>query len=889
MEPPKEVFERLITNKVLDSLIQDTTCLRTLKFLLQVKEERVLGGQCEKITFCLSSLYDCEVDVGLGRQILKSALYVMADNTALLSQTQSFCLSKLQSSQTVDELYYCCNLLNVLFDYYNNEKLTLSKWTSGQFSTGILNPLIISSKPLFTFVTVYLLPNYFTVCNQNDKGLFLENLFKFIRNNKKLELLCVLWPYFAPSDLNEDNFNVLKLDDFWKLIIECLSSQAFQKQAIYLLSKSTEIAFKLRNVPNYLKVENSTENEKIWRNYFTLLDVSNEKQLHFIEPSLHMLGSIKPLHIAWRLCLYKILLHHSQITVVYSIVNFILENENAWQDFSKILENLLFALNKHEYNEQSKSIFRKIGVCCSEFNEIQFECFLGECLKVSWTPSALWGLFSNVFNDEIRFQISFELFSNVIKKIRMLPHKFIRESCTRIVLTKNHTLESMEDVLKISALLWDFNEFLFQSFIINYAQETDFKNKLCEKFQTSVKNSNEKEVEIEVKIFHILEIEVPSVLLLKPFTQQTDLIFDFFAENVETIELEKYVLSRIESVLETEDISALLKIILKISTPTLCQKAEIILSEQQYNTSQKIIAFGILHKKQNCDSIITFCKNVGNDSEPLTVFFVKILLNSLNKNPPSKINECVNFFKNILDKQSSATITILENISIILKFLHHEIVFDFFTQCLNEFLNLYKSGSFKTTANVFMEQIFAKQFFEHEKFCTKILEFVQRLLPISNSVTYLLAKLIRSVCQQSPHKSLIFVPVIVELILHGIVISKNERVEYSVCQEIYSKLGKNQNNPNFEEMSIRLIALDTMLDLVNNLKTEIVVNQFVSILIEKYKEYFTKRYFPDSQIHFQKLRIMQTLLLLHKHIKDEKTPLINLLIESFLLESHQPS
>ncbi|EEZ98052.1 uncharacterized protein LOC103315209 [Tribolium castaneum] len=888
MESSKELLEKLLTDEVLDSLIQDTACLQTLKPLLEVKHERIIGGQCEKITLSLNSLYDSDVDVDLAAEILKRALYVTRDNT-LLSQTQSFCLSKLQSSRSLDELYYCCNLLNVLFEYYKSEKLALMEWKSDEFSNGILNTLVASSKPLFTFVTIYLLPNYFTVCSRNNKNLFLENAFKFIRDNKRLDFLCVLWAHFIPVDLTSNNFNVLKVDEFWKLVIESLSTQS-QKQAIYLLSKSTEIAFKPENIPhipNYLKVENESEIEKIWRNYFTLLDVSNEKQLHFIEPSLHMLGSIKHLQIEWRLCLYKILLNHSQTSVVYSVANFIIENENVWQDFSKILENLLHAVNKHECNEQSKSVFRKIGIYCSKLNEFQFQQFLVDCMNPAWTPSALWGLFSNIFTDEMNFQISFELFSKIIKKIKVLPHKFIRESCTRIVFQhfiRNHTLESVDDVFKISILLYDFNEALFRDFITKNAQNIlNFKDELCDKFQAC-----DEWVEIKVRIFQILKIKIP-VFPVTP-TQQNDLIFGFLLEDVETSVLEKYVISRIESVLETDDISALLNILLKFTTPKLCENAEIILSRQQYNPSQKIIALGIL--KQNRNSI-TFCKNLGKKSDPLTTSIVKILLNSLHDNS-SEITDCINFFEAVFDKQSNATITILENISVILKFIDRDFVFDFFILCLNEFLNLHKSGNFRTTASVFLKQIFEAQFFENGRFCNAIFDFVKKLLPLANtanSVTYCLAKMIRSVCQQNPQMGLIFVPVIAELILHGIVISKNERVEYNVCQEIYSKLGKIENNPNFEEMSVRLTALDTMLDLINNpsLETEVVVSQFVSVLIEKYNEYFSKRYFPDSLIHFQKLRIMQTLLLLHEHIKAEKTPLVNLLIKSFLLESHQPS
>ncbi|KAJ8962246.1 hypothetical protein NQ318_018219, partial [Aromia moschata] len=92
--------------------------------------------------------------------------------------------------------------------------------------------------------------------------------------------------------------------------------------------------------------------------------------------------------------------------------------------------------------------------------------------------------------------------------------------------------------------------------------------------------------------------------------------------------------------------------------------------------------------------------------------------------------------------------------------------------------------------------------------------------------------------------------------------------------------------PNVTKACIKLSSLDSMLQMIN--KTKGCADDFASCLMEKYKIHFKKRYFPDSQIHIQKLRIIQALLIIYPFIKDQRQPLIDLLMESFCVEIHQP-
>lgn len=110
----------------------------------------------------------------------------------------------------------------------------------------------------------------------------------------------------------------------------------------------------------------------------------------------------------------------------------------------------------------------------------------------------------------------------------------------------------------------------------------------------------------------------------------------------------------------------------------------------------------------------------------------------------------------------------------------------------------------------------------------------------------------------------------------------------------------------------RLHVIEAVLLVLNNknvpesMKTAI-TDRITELLIEKYKINFNKRYFPDSlvsattyfslfqvevhnydfQIHLQKLRIVQALLVLEPHIKNKRQSVVDLITSSFICESHQ--
>ncbi|KAJ8968987.1 hypothetical protein NQ317_014489 [Molorchus minor] len=84
-----------------------------------------------------------------------------------------------------------------------------------------------------------------------------------------------------------------------------------------------------------------------------------------------------------------------------------------------------------------------------------------------------------------------------------------------------------------------------------------------------------------------------------------------------------------------------------------------------------------------------------------------------------------------------------------------------------------------------------------------------------------------------------------KLSLEGIIIIKEDRVEYNVCQDILRKLENPEDNPNIRSTNTRLYSLDSLLSVTS--RNEEAADIVASCLIEKYKIHFKKRYFPDSQ------------------------------------------
>ncbi|GJQ77073.1 hypothetical protein Trydic_g23644 [Trypoxylus dichotomus] len=132
---------------------------------------------------------------------------------------------------------------------------------------------------------------------------------------------------------------------------------------------------------------------------------------------------------------------------------------------------------------------------------------------------------------------------------------------------------------------------------------------------------------------------------------------------------------------------------------------------------------------------------------------------------------------------------------------------------------------------------------------------------------------------------MLLLDLIASLVLYGSITKRDKRCEFNAYKDI-DKIRKrrSRNNPNYILTNIRTIAVNTIFR-VQNSGADLVADVF----IERYRRHFKKRYFYDSEVHLSKLRIVQILLSLRRHLSVErKRSIIDFIIDSICEESHQP-
>ncbi|KAL3285789.1 hypothetical protein HHI36_000313 [Cryptolaemus montrouzieri] len=148
----------------------------------------------------------------------------------------------------------------------------------------------------------------------------------------------------------------------------------------------------------------------------------------------------------------------------------------------------------------------------------------------------------------------------------------------------------------------------------------------------------------------------------------------------------------------------------------------------------------------------------------------------------------------------------------------------------------------------------------------------------------------RKLIQLEAPNMCIFAPLILTGLKNGIVVKKNQRVEYGICQDISHVIENfSSNNPNFIAMELKMLAMESLYLLSKMENSLMKPDKLVGILMEMYKENFKIRYFPGSKIHLEKLRICQAFLMLVHSVTSSKHQFIQFILDTFSEESHQPS
>ncbi|KAL3285790.1 hypothetical protein HHI36_000314 [Cryptolaemus montrouzieri] len=405
MDPNKETeeinhfpsfFDDFIEDNVLLELIHTETSIHKIGCYLKWKCERIKRNRSCKSDFCIRNILNNE-DCSLltKKTALHYALMCQETNREFIN-----CLKWFDEKLGTVDLNNCRKTLEI---YSIAEVIIEVKYETAE---EILVHIHVDRLKIWLFNVTQLKFN--TECLSNVPSHFLKYLNEVVSSEQdfindivahlisqnNLDFLCVLFE----SELTQlSTAACFQKEELWKLIQNHIDdvNTTKRKQSRYMLFKTIEFykTNDLLTVPDILRAESFQH----WDSYFILLDISKEKQLHLILPTLKLLKAIINLQLTWQICLYKLLLKHSQLSVVYKTLEHIFTLKfKLTSEHRELLRNVLNALNKYEYSNLCLRVFDKFGIFCCEFDELCRDMLFDEFLEINWNPAACWCFLKSV-------------------------------------------------------------------------------------------------------------------------------------------------------------------------------------------------------------------------------------------------------------------------------------------------------------------------------------------------------------------------------------------------------------------------------------------------------------------------------------------------------------
>ena len=452
------IFDSVLTEGVLDAMITSTVNLAHLKVLLQIK---ILRGNCLKNVHCIDKLLNnlgenncdyacdalylylllCEAAV-IDRYIRNVLSYVnkvdcaKKEGALIALKLLKTLLDVLEDSEcsTLDETVIDFQLL--LRIYYNAE---VYKWNDvkNQLILNVLNRCVRNQKITTSLWDVFLLQKDFYAM-----ACLVESVPLSVVVSQSLSLWKTLRQGIT-EDFSGDRKYILHVS---------------KKFVDFILNRG--IQFNIQEIIT-CGDSNMSKCKKMWSNFFILLDILQEKQLHLIVPSLVLLDTLSGLGPAWMFSLYSVMLSHAQDTIVFRAATDLLKLLcfKGEPFFREVVKSVIRSINRSAYSECSRTTFKELSTFASLLNDEEFSVVMEESSNVAWVPTAAWSFYYSVFPRDKYFRDV----NNVIKfitTIRRIPHKFIRNSCLRHVL---HLLSfepsdydySSQDVIKMVMCLFE--------------------------------------------------------------------------------------------------------------------------------------------------------------------------------------------------------------------------------------------------------------------------------------------------------------------------------------------------------------------------------------------------------------------------------------------------
>lgn len=429
---------QFLTEKDLNAYIENTRDLSSLEFALQLKLEYISNNKQGRISFSMIRILNeaKESNIETVCRTLKYALRVQI-NDSQSKQLLSEMSTKLYSNTkyvTIEKLRF----LNVVL------KFCLEKQESA-LALDVLNETFIvrllneESKVVNDYVTVQILPFLFKIYPENSIN---KIVWELIYAKKMSSMLCGIIDHLLPE--TDKAWSIVHSEKFWEFVHYCLDCKEFchEKEGVFLLKRaisSIECRDKF-SVNSAIAAWNRNNKARVLESikaYFTLRDVCREKQLHLIEPAYPLLKIIEVLDTSWVLGLYRTLLSHPHNAVALQAVRNILTSNWASQVivFKDIVGALLTALNRNQY---MVTIYCHMDYFLNAIGTENYLLLLRESFKITWIPIACYQFYRYMLIREAPVKISLDIFENIVRTMKKVPHKYVRDGCLAVAVEFAH-------------------------------------------------------------------------------------------------------------------------------------------------------------------------------------------------------------------------------------------------------------------------------------------------------------------------------------------------------------------------------------------------------------------------------------------------------------------
>lgn len=287
------------------------------------------------------------------------------------------------------------------------------------------------------------------ICSEKkdvQRKTLLDIVPKYITCTKKYNLFSSLWEKIKTSETvmfiiialeqfylldSCRSFDIFDEIGYWNILQNNLNSEdpMLKKQSIYLLKKSVEIIISQKNTQkyNYTKIQrennSSTAQYDAWKNFFIICDVSNEKQLHLIEPALKLYDTLKYLDASWQVCVSKMFIRHPHSVIVKHTVYEILS-----LNWRSDVNTLVYGLNNVFLYDfiSTNPITKLLGIYITKLNSEEFIQFINNFCDMQPNPIPFFNVCRTIEMMKGE-QFNLNCLYTLILCSEKVPHLFLRK------------------------------------------------------------------------------------------------------------------------------------------------------------------------------------------------------------------------------------------------------------------------------------------------------------------------------------------------------------------------------------------------------------------------------------------------------------------------------